>query len=307
MTLSCILLALILDAFLGEPVWIWSKIPHPTVLMGRIIKWCELKYNNGINRKNKGILFIASMVIFFAIFGYLIEKLPFSAIWKILIVAILLSHKSLTEHVTAVSLGLQKNLSQGRTAVAMIVGRDTANLAETDIARSAIESAAENFSDGIIAPLFWFLIGGLPGILIYKFVNTSDSMIGYKNIQYNQFGWAAARLDDLLNWIPARLSGLLICIVHQNNSALNIMWRDAKLHRSPNAGWPESAMAGVLDVSISGPRSYEGVIKNYPFVNVDGKKKLTAVDIDNAVDVLWRSWGGLVLGCGIILFFSTII
>ena len=307
MTLSCILLALILDAFLGEPVWIWSKIPHPTILMGKIIKWCELKYNNGINRKNKGILFIASMVIFLAIFGYLIEKLPFSAIWKILIVAILLSHKSLTEHVTAVSLGLQKNLSQGRTAVAMIVGRDTANLAETDIARSAIESAAENFSDGIIAPLFWFLIGGLPGILIYKFVNTSDSMIGYKNIQYNQFGWAAARLDDLLNWIPARLSGLLICIVHQNNSALNIMWRDAKLHRSPNAGWPESAMAGVLDVSISGPRSYEGVIKNYPFVNVDGKKKLTAVDIDNAVDVLWRSWGGLVLGCGIILFFSTII
>lgn len=307
MTLSCILLALILDAFLGEPVWIWSKIPHPTVLMGRIIKWCELKYNNGINRKNKGILFIAFMVIFLAIFGYLIERLPFSAIWNILIVAILLSHKSLTEHVTAVSLGLQKNLSQGRTAVAMIVGRDTANLAETDIARSAIESAAENFSDGIIAPLFWFLIGGLPGILIYKFVNTSDSMIGYKNIQYNQFGWAAARLDDLLNWIPARLSGLLICIVHQNNSALNIMWRDASLHRSPNAGWPESAMAGVLDVSISGPRSYEGVIKNYPFVNVDGKKKLTAVDIDNAVDVLWRSWGGLVLGCGVILFFSTII
>ena len=307
MTLSCILLALILDAFLGEPFCILSKIPHPTVLMGRIIKWCELKYNNGINRKNKGILFIAFMVIFLAIFGYLIERLPFSAIWKILIVAILLSHKSLTEHVTAVSLGLQKNLSQGRTAVAMIVGRDTANLAETDIARSAIESAAENFSDGIIAPLFWFLIGGLPGILIYKFVNTSDSMIGYKNIQYNQFGWAAARLDDLLNWIPARLSGLLICIVHQNNSALNIMWRDAKLHRSPNAGWPESAMAGVLDVSISGPRSYEGVIKNYPFVNVDGKKKLTAVDIDNAVDVLWRSWGGLVLGCGIILFFSTII
>ena len=307
MTLSCILLALILDAFLGEPVWIWSKIPHPTVIMGKIIKWCELKYNNGINRKNKGILFIAFMVIFLAIFGYLIERLPFSAIWKILIVAILLSHKSLTEHVTAVSLGLQKNLSQGRTAVAMIVGRDTANLAETDIARSAIESAAENFSDGIIAPLFWFLIGGLPGILIYKFVNTSDSMIGYKNIQYNQFGWAAARLDDLLNWIPARLSGLLICVVHQNNSALNIMWRDAKLHRSPNAGWPESAMAGVLDVSISGPRSYEGVIKNYPFVNVDGKKKLTAVDIDNAVDVLWRYWGGLVLGCGVILFFSTII
>jgi adenosylcobinamide-phosphate synthase len=307
MTLSCILLALILDAFLGEPVWIWSKVPHPAVLMGKVIKWGEIKYNNGINRKSKGILFIIFFVIFLAILGYLIEKLPFSAIWKILIVAMLLSHKSLTEHVTAVSLGLQKNISQGRTAIAMIVGRDTADLEETDIARSAIESAAENFSDGIIAPLFWFLVGGLPGILIYKFVNTSDSMIGYKNIQYNQFGWAAARLDDLLNWIPARLSGLLICIVYQNHSALNVMWRDAKLHRSPNAGWPESAMAGVLGVSISGPRSYEGVIQNYPLVNPDGKKKLTAVDIDNAVDVLWRSWGGLVLGLGIILFCSTII
>jgi adenosylcobinamide-phosphate synthase len=307
MTLSCILLALILDAFLGEPVWIWSKVPHPAVLMGKVIKWGEIKYNNGINRKSKGILFIIFFVIFLAILGYLIEKLPISAIWKTLIVAMLLSHKSLTEHVTAVSLGLQKNISQGRIAIAMIVGRDTTDLEETDIARSAIESAAENFSDGIIAPLFWFLVGGLPGILIYKFVNTSDSMIGYKNIQYNQFGWAAARLDDLLNWIPARLSGLLICIVYQNHSALNVMWRDAKLHRSPNAGWPESAMAGVLGVSISGPRSYEGVIQNYPLINPDGKKKLTAVDIDNAVDVLWRSWGGLVLGLGIILFCSTII
>lgn len=307
MTLSCILLALILDAFLGEPVWIWSKVPHPAVLMGKVIKWGEIKYNNGINRKSKGILFIIFFVIFLAILGYLIEKLPISAIWKTLIVAMLLSHKSLTEHVTAVSLGLQKNISQGRIAIAMIVGRDTTDLEETDIARSAIESAAENFSDGIIAPLFWFLVGGLPGILIYKFVNTSDSMIGYKNIQYNQFGWAAARLDDLLNWIPARLSGLLICIVYQNHSALNVMWRDAKLHRSPNAGWPESAMAGVLGVSISGPRSYEGVIQNYPLINPDGKKKLTAIDIDNAVDVLWRSWGGLVLGLGIILFCSTII
>ena len=203
MTLSCILLALILDAFLGEPVWIWSKVPHPAVLMGKVIKWGEIKYNNGINRKSKGILFIIFFVIFLAILGYLIEKLPISAIWKTLIVAMLLSHKSLTEHVTAVSLGLQKNISQGRIAIAMIVGRDTTDLEETDIARSAIESAAENFSDGIIAPLFWFLVGGLPGILIYKFVNTSDSMIGYKNIQYNQFGWAAARLDDLLNWIPA--------------------------------------------------------------------------------------------------------
>ena len=307
MTLSCILLALVLDAFLGEPVWVWSKVPHPAVIMGRIIKWGEVRYNNGINRKSKGIIFLTFILIFLAIFGYLIEQLPFAAIWKILIVSILLSHKSLTEHVTAVSLGLQKNISQGRTAVAMIVGRDTENLEESDIARSAIESAAENFSDGVIAPLFWFLVGGLPGILIYKFVNTSDSMIGYKNIQYNQFGWAAARLDDLLNWIPARLSGLLICVVYQNHSALSIMWRDAKLHRSPNAGWPESAMAGILGVSISGPRSYEGIIKNYPLVNADGKKKLTAVDIDNAVDVLWRSWGGLVLGLGIILFFSTII
>ena len=307
MTLSCLLLALILDAFLGEPAWLWSRISHPIVLMGRAIKWIENRYNNGINRKNKGIIFLIVTIIPLAITGYLIDRLPFSAIWNILIVAILLSQKSLTEHVTAVSLGLQKDLLQGRKAVSMIVGRDTSSLGEEDIARSAIESAAENFSDGVVAPIFWYLIAGLPGILIYKFVNTTDSMIGYKNIQYNQYGWAAAKLDDFMNWVPARVSGILICLVYQNNLALRVMWRDAKLHRSPNAGWPEAAMAGVLNISISGPRSYDGVIKDYPFVNAEGKKKLTAVDIDNAVDVLWRSWGGLVLGCGVLLFFSTII
>lgn len=307
MTLSCVLLALILDAFFGEPRWLWSKLQHPTVTFGKIINWAENKYNNGINRKGKGVIFLSVMIIFLAIIGLFIEQLPFSAIWKILIVSILLAHKSLIEHVSAVSLGLQENLEHGRKAVAMIVGRDTTNLSEANVARSAIESAAENFSDGIIAPLFWFFIGGLPGILVYKFVNTADSMIGYKHPQLEQFGWASAKLDDILNWIPARLSGLIICIVYQNNSAFQIMRRDANLHRSPNAGWPEAAMAGVLDIAISGPRSYDGKEKLYPFVNPDGKKKLTAVDIDNAVDVLWRSWGGLVLGCGVALFFSTIV
>jgi adenosylcobinamide-phosphate synthase len=307
MTLSCILLALILDAFFGEPNWLWSKLQHPAVTFGKIIKWGEKKYNNGINRKGKGVIFLSVVVIFLATLGFAIEQLPFSAIWKILIVAILLSHKSLIEHVSAVSLGLQKDIDHGRKAVAMIVGRDTEKLNESSVARSAIESAAENFSDGIIAPLFWFFIGGLPGIIVYKFVNTADSMIGYKHPQLEQFGWASAKLDDILNWIPARLSGLLICIVYQNNSAFQTMRRDAKLHRSPNAGWPEAAMAGVLDIAISGPRSYDGKEKLYPFVNPYGKKKLTAIDVDNAVDVLWRSWGGLVLGCGVALFFSTIV
>jgi len=307
MTLSCILLALILDAFFGEPNWLWSRLQHPAVIFGRIIKWGEKKYNNGINRKSKGVIFLGAIVMFLTLIGFSIENIPFSPIWKILIVAILLSHKSLTEHVSAVSLGLQKDLEQGREAVAMIVGRDTKNLNESNVARSAIESAAENFSDGIVAPIFWFCIGGLPGILIYKFVNTADSMIGYKNPQLEQFGWASAKLDDVLNWIPARLSGILICLVYQNYAAFQIMWRDANLHRSPNAGWPEAAMAGVLDIAISGPRSYEGQEKLYPFVNPDGKKQLTAIDIDNAVDVLWRSWGGLVLSCGIALFLSTIV
>ena len=172
----------------------------------------------------------------------------------------------------------------------MIVGRDPENLDENAVARSAIESAAENFSDGVIAPAFWFLIFGLPGIMAYKIINTADSMIGYRNERYEDFGWAAARLDDIVNWVPARITGALICLAHWSKAGWDTMQADAHHHRSPNAGWPEAAMAGVLGIAISGPRSYNGTMTTLPWVNGASRKPLSPMDIEAAVRVLWQSW-----------------
>jgi adenosylcobinamide-phosphate synthase len=176
--------------------------------------------------------------------------------------------------------------------VARIVGRDTAALDGPGVARAAIESAAENLSDGIVAPAFWFLIGGLPGMLIYKAVNTADSMIGHRTPRHEAFGWAAARLDDGLNWVPARLTALLIAVTHGHFDRAPIL-RDGPLHRSPNAGWPEAAMAVVLDVALSGPRSYHGERKDYPWVWPEGRRDPGPDQIDAACAVLWRTWAGL--------------
>jgi adenosylcobinamide-phosphate synthase len=174
----------------------------------------------------------------------------------------------------------------------MIVGRDTADMTGPDIARAAIESAAENLSDGVVAPVFWYLVAGLPGILAYKLVNTADSMIGHLTPKYRDFGWASARLDDLLNLIPARLTALLIALTHGWIDPKPIL-RDAPKHRSPNAGWPESALAPVLNVALSGPRSYNGVRKDYPWVWPEGRRDPGPDDIDAAADALWRVWAAL--------------
>ncbi len=171
------------------------------------------------------------------------------------------------------------------------------------IARAAIESAAENLSDGVIAPAFWFLVAGLPGLLVYKVTNTADSMIGYRTDRHRDFGWAAARFDDLLNWIPARLTAALIAVTHGNWRAHRLIRRDATLHRSPNAGWPEAAMAVVLDVALSGPRSYGGTRQDFPFVHAQGRRAATADDIDAAVTALWRAWAGAV---GIVMLIAVV-
>jgi adenosylcobinamide-phosphate synthase len=171
----------------------------------------------------------------------------------------------------------------------MIVGRDTAAMDEPAVARAAIESAAENFSDGVVAPAFWFAVAGLPGLIAYKAVNTADSMIGHRTPRHEQFGWASARLDDVLNLVPARLSALLLWLCGPRGP-----WRpiiaDARLHRSPNAGWPEAAMARVLDVALSGPRSYHGEMRDYPWVHPRGRKDIGAPEIEASVRILWRAW-----------------
>ena len=288
-----LILGMLLDALLGEPKWLWSRIPHPAVLMGQLISWCDTRFNNGYNQRLKGALTILGCCTLAATLGWTLQQIP-GQITDIIILAVILAQKSLVQHVQAVGDSLRLSLGDGKRAVAMIVGRDTRDMNEPAVARSAIESAAENLSDGITAPIFWFAIGGLPGLLIYKITNTADSMIGYRTPKHEKFGQAAARLDDVLNLIPARLTALLIWAVTGKPSPGQIM-QEAPLHRSPNAGWPEAAMAYGLNIALSGPRSYDGEIRNYPYVNADGKHDLTADHIDQSINVLWKTWG-LLLG-----------
>jgi adenosylcobinamide-phosphate synthase len=288
-----LVLAMILDAIFGEPRWLWARWPHPAVLMGRLIDRCDRRFNTGPNRRAKGIAVIAALSLGAALLGALLAGLPGHLV-DLLVVAVLLAQRSLVDHVRAVAAGLRLSLGEGKRAVAMIVGRDTAAMDRAAVARSAIESAAENLSDGVIAPIFWYLVAGLPGVLIYKLVNTADSMIGYRTERYADFGWAAARFDDLLNLIPARLTAALIWAVTGRPDPAAIL-REAPLHRSPNAGWPEAAMAHGLNIALSGPRSYDGQIKDYPFVNAAGRHDLTAHDIDTAARTLWKTWAAMLV------------
>jgi adenosylcobinamide-phosphate synthase len=283
-----LIIAMLLDAALGEPRWLWNRFPHPAVLMGRLIGWCDRRFNAGDQKQVMGLLVLVALCIGAGVIGWLIQLLP-TNILDIAILAILLAQKSLVEHVQAVANALRMSLGDGRKSVAMIVGRDTRTMDGSAVARSAIESAAENLSDGVIAPIFWFAVAGLPGLLIYKITSTADSMIGYRTPKHAQFGWAAARFDDLINLIPARLTALMIWAVTIRPNPRPIL-REAPLHRSPNAGWPEAAMAYGLDIALSGPRSYGGEMRDYPFVNGDGERDLGADDIDNAVNLLWKTW-----------------
>ncbi|SHG87313.1 adenosylcobinamide-phosphate synthase CbiB [Cognatishimia maritima] len=287
-TATILCLAMLLDAAFGEPKWLWDRLPHPAVLIGRAIGWADRQLNTG-DARAKGILLAIGLVLGGWILGSVIEA--FGAIFTIVAAAILIAQRSLVDHVKAVGQALRQSEDAGRTEVAKIVGRDTRDMSEADIARAAIESGAENLSDGVIAPIFWFLIAGLPGLLVYKAVNTADSMVGYKNEKYEDFGWASARLDDLLNWVPARLTALLIMASSGQFKGWSDIRDDAALHRSPNAGWPEAAMARVLDIALAGPRSYDGEMQVFPYVNEGGKQALGSNDIDRACTVLWRSWG----------------
>lgn len=284
-----LLLALFLDAALGEPRALWQRWPHPVVLMGQVIGWCDRRFNRGVLRRAKGALVIFVLSFLAVSLGLMIRAIPDFGFCEMLIGAMLLAQRSLMEHVQAVADGLRQSLSDGRRAVARIVGRDTEEMEPEEVARAAIESAAENFSDGVIAPAFWFLVLGLPGILLYKIVNTADSMIGHRTPRHEQFGWAAARFDDLLNLIPARLTALIIAFANSWYDPAPIR-RDAPQHRSPNAGWPEAALAPVLNVALSGPRSYHGKRLEFPWVWPEGRRDIGADEIDAAVSALWRAW-----------------
>ncbi|UWQ97405.1 adenosylcobinamide-phosphate synthase CbiB [Rhodobacteraceae bacterium M385] len=285
---------MVLDALVGEPRWLWSRVTHPIVLIGRLIGWCDRRFNRGAQGRN-GVLVMVGLGLGAIALGWLIAALPLGWLWQILIAAALLAQKSLVQHVAAVADGLRRSLDEGKREVAMIVGRDTGPLDAPAVARAAIESAAENMSDGVVAPAFWFLLGGLPGLLLYKVTNTADSMIGHRTPEHEAFGWAAARLDDVLNYIPARLTALLIALTH-GMAALRCANRDGGKHRSVNAGWPEAAMASTLGLSLSGPRAYGGEMTADAALNEGGTRDATPGDIAAAVGVLWRVWAALLIG-----------
>ncbi|WP_300071878.1 adenosylcobinamide-phosphate synthase CbiB [uncultured Ruegeria sp.] len=281
--------AMCLDAALGEPDWLWSRLRHPAVLIGQGIGWLEKRLNQSGHRRIKGVAVLILLVLtactlgqFLTFFGLLVE---------IIVCAILLAQKSLVTHVRDVGDGLRTSLPEGRAMVARIVSRDTTDMSEAQVARSAIESAAENLSDGVVAPAFWFLIAGLPGLLVYKAVNTADSMIGYRTERYQEFGWASARVDDLLNLIPARLTCVMIVALSGQWGRWPEILGDARRHISPNAGWPEAAMARALNVALAGPRSYDGQMRDLAWVNGDAPRNIGAYEVFRACDMLWKVWG----------------
>lgn len=294
-----LILGMILDALMGEPRALWSRYPHPAVLMGRGVGWCDRRFNAGANRRARGVVVMAGLVTAAGLLGLILAALP-GGLAELLVIAVLLAQRALVDHVRAVADALGLSVGDGRASVAMIVGRDTAGMDGPAVARAAIESAAENLSDGVVAPVFWFVVAGLPGLIIYKIANTADSMIGYRNDRYRDFGWAAARFDDLLNLIPARLTALLIWLTGPARGQWPGIIADARRHRSPNAGWPEAAMARRLDVALSGPRSYDGQIREFPFVHDAGRRDAASADIRAAATVLWQAWA-ILLGAAAVL------
>ena len=296
-TLPVLFLSLLLDRVVGDPDALWRRVPHPVVLFGRAIGLADRLFNGkrmtGATRRFNGAASIAALLAASAFLGLALHAVlvrlgPFGFVAEVVVVAVFLAQNSLLDHVRAVADGLkQGGLDGGRRAVSMIVGRDPATLDEPAVCRAGIESLAENFSDGVVAPAFWYALFGLPGLFAYKMLNTADSMIGHKNTKYLDFGWASARLDDLANWPAARLSILFIAAGAwmakgraAARAAIGAALRDAGLHRSPNSGWPEAAMAGALGIGLAGSRIYGGARVDEPMMNASGRTVATAADID---------------------------
>jgi adenosylcobinamide-phosphate synthase len=295
--LILLLLALLLDAVVGGMGFVFNHIPHPVVVLGTLIAWLDTKLNrpqrSPMDRALRGGLTVIFIVALVGTLGLGVQWLTFHHnfgwTFEVFLLVSLLAQKELYLAVRRVALALDREgLESARTAVSHIVGRDPAKLDEFGVARAGIESLAENFSDGVVAPVFWYVLFGVPGLLVYKAVNTMDSMIGYRNEKYAAFGFTAAKLDDVLNLIPARLGGLIIAIAATVSPKANpmraftTMWRDASKHKSPNAGWPEGAMAGALNLSLAGPRHYAQHSQNDPWIG-QGSAQASASDVDRAL------------------------
>ena len=285
-------LALLAERLFGYPKAIHRQIGHPVEWIGTLLSRLEIAlYDPGAEPDQARLRGLAALVALLvsvgipaALISIFLSNFRFGWIIEALLATTLIAQYSLHEHVNAVGKGLDISLSEGRDAVAKIVGRDPAALDESGVVKGALESLAENTSDGIVAPVLWYALFGLPGIVMYKAINTADSMIGHKSERYIHFGWAAARLDDLVNLPASRLTALLFAGAaawtdkERGKIALRAMWRDAPKHNSPNAGWPEAALAASLGVKFGGPRSYEGSLVNLPWMG-EGREILNRDDI----------------------------
>jgi adenosylcobinamide-phosphate synthase len=306
---SIMLLALAVDAVLDWPSAIHARVGHPVTWIGALIAALDQSFNregsSDSTHRMAGICVALAVIAVVTVVAWACAAMLPGG-WPGLILAAILAWplvaaRSMHDHVDAVVRPLMAgDLPAARQAVSMIVGRDPSQLDAAGIARAATESLAENTSDGIVAPLFWGAIFGLPGIAAYKAINTLDSMIGHRTPRYEAFGWAAARIDDVANLIPARLTGLLFAIVSvRPRLALATMWRDAHHHRSPNAGWPEAAMAGALGIRLSGPRIYEGRLSQEPWLNGEAPDP-TAADLNRALALYRRAMLVLALGLALL-------
>jgi adenosylcobinamide-phosphate synthase len=285
-------LALLLERLFGYPMPVYKAIRHPVVWMGALLDWLDKTLNKGAHQRLKGVLALLILLAVTAAITVAIHLglslIPFGWVIEAILATTLLAQKELARAVRAVADALETSLEAGRRQVSQIVGRDPETLDSAGVSRAAIESLAESTSDGVIAPLFWLVLGGLPGIALYKAINTADSMIGHKTERHLQFGWAAARLDDLVNWLPARLSALLVAGAAfwvtgaEAEKAWTTALRDARKHASPNAGWPEAAFAGALGYTLGGPRSYAGETIDLPSLGT-GRRDLGPADIRNAL------------------------
>ena len=293
-----IIIAVLVDAYAGDEHLLWRKVPHPIIYIGRYINFLDIEFNRK-EFSDKSKFFNGFLVIFISVIGlYFLTRIledlllnnTFGYIILGFLVSILLSGKSLFSHVKSIYDDLMRDdIQSAKSNLSKIVSRDVDKLDESSITRGSIESLSENFCDGYISPIFWFLVLGFPGVVIYKFISTADSMIGYKNEKYIKFGKCAAKIDDIMNFVPARISSLFIVLatylLKENwKSAIQITKIDAKKSSSPNSGWPESSMAGALDIALGGSNYYENKFVNSEWINASAAKE---IDSDHIIRALW--------------------
>ena len=280
-----LLIGWLFDLLLGDPAW----LPHPVVGFGKMISWGEHRLNQGLHRMLKGALLAIGLILLVFFVAWYLRYLLLSAsdwfviVFDAVIIFYCLAGTTLIREVCEVFYALDRSLEEGRQQVARIVGRDTTELSAQEVRTAALETLAENLSDGVIAPLFWFALLGTPGMLAYKMVNTLDSMIGYKTARYKDFGCWAAHIDDVANYIPARLTALLMILASWKR-LVKFVWKNGRRHASPNSGYPEAALAGILDCRFGGPHYYFGQLFDKPYIG-EHERLLTTDDMTKAVRV----------------------